>query len=204
MNNPSTVRGNKSPVQWQAHQNSNAEVPENTMSALEYAWSLGGIPELDIRQTADGVIIGIHDATPARTASVPEGMENKPVAEVTYAEMKDWDTGIRFGEAFKGEKVPALSDILEVLAAHPERELYLDFKQVDLEKLAELVARYGVGSQIIFAHNDPANCRTVKRLAPEIRTMQWVSGGEPRKGSPRSSRKPPNPVLRGWILSRSI
>jgi glycerophosphoryl diester phosphodiesterase len=161
-------------VRWQAHQNSNSEMPENTMAAIRYAWELGGIPEIDIRQTADGVIVGLHDATPKRTTTAPEAQQDKPLSEITFAELQDWDAGVKFGEQYRGEKVPALEEVLAILAAHPEREVYLDFKQVDLDKLADLIRKYGVGRQIIFAHNDHDNCKAVKRLVPDVRTMLWI------------------------------
>lgn len=161
-------------IQWQAHQNSNSEVPENTMAAMNYAWRLGGIPEIDIRQTANGIIIGLHDATPKRTLSVPEEDQDKLISELTFAEIQQWDAGVKFGEQFRTEKVPSLEQVLAVLSEHSDRQLYLDFKQVDLEVLAGLIRDYGVARQIIFAHNSHVNCKTVKRLIPEIRTMLWI------------------------------
>lgn len=161
-------------IQWQAHQNSNSEAPENTMTAMNYAWELGGIPEIDIRQTADGIIIGMHDATPKRTTSVPEAEQDKLISEFTFNEIQEWDAGVKFGEQFRMERVPSLKQVLEVLSEHAERQLYLDFKQVDLEMLAAQIQEYGVARQIIFAHNNHENCKTVKRLVPEVRTMLWI------------------------------
>lgn len=161
-------------IRWQAHQNSNSEVPENTMAAMNYAWRLGGIPEIDIRQTADGIIIGLHDATPKRTLSVPEADQDKLISELTFAQIQQWDAGVKFGEQFRTEKVPSLEQVLAVLSEHSDRELYLDFKEVELEVLAGLIQDYGVARQIIFAHNSHENCKTVKRLVPEIRTMLWI------------------------------
>ncbi|WP_165972176.1 glycerophosphodiester phosphodiesterase [Paenibacillus piri] len=165
-------------IHWQAHQSTNAEMPENTMAAMQYAWELGGIPEIDIRQTADGIIIGMHDPTPKRTTSASEADQDRLIAECTFEQVQAWDAGIKFSEKFRGEKVPALEQILAVLAGHPERELYLDYKQVDLEKLAELIGRYGLGRQIIFCHREHENCKTMKRLAPAVRTMLWIPDGE--------------------------
>lgn len=161
-------------IQWQAHQNSNSEVPENTMAAMKYAWELGGIPEIDIRQTADGIIIGHHDATPKRTLSVPEVDQDKQISELTFDQIQQWDAGVKFGEQFRMEKVPSLEQVLAVLSEHPDRQLYLDFKQVDLEVLAGLIRDYDVARQIIFAHNSHENCKSVKRLVPEVRTMLWI------------------------------
>ncbi|MCU6792779.1 glycerophosphodiester phosphodiesterase family protein [Paenibacillus sp. WQ 127069] len=165
-------------VHWQAHQSTNAEMPENTLAAMRYAWELGGIPELDIRQTADGVIIGMHDTTPKRTTNAPESDQDRLISECTFAEVQEWDAGIKFSELYRGEKVPALAQILSVLAQYPERELYLDYKEIDLEKMALLIKEYGVGRQIIFCHSNHENCKTVKRLVPEVRTMQWIPDKE--------------------------
>ncbi|MDR6553317.1 glycerophosphodiester phosphodiesterase family protein [Paenibacillus qinlingensis] len=166
-------------VKWQAHQNSNSEMPENTLAAVNYAWELGGIPELDIRQTVDGTIVGLHDATPERTTNAPAADKDKLVSTLTYEQLCAWDAGIKFGEQFQGERIPDLEHIFKVLAEHAERELYLDYKSVDLESLAELIGKYGVARQLIFAHNDHGNCSAMKRLVPEVRTMLWISGRVP-------------------------
>jgi len=173
-------------VFWQAHQSTNTEVPENTMAAMQYAWKLGGIPEIDIRQTADRVIIGMHDSTPSRTAQTlaPED-QLKQVNELTFEQIQSWDAGIKFGEKFRGEKVPSLKQVLDVLSEHPEREVYLDYKNVDLENLAAQINQSGVARQIIFTHCDHENCIAMKRLVPELRTMMWVTGKDPEKTARR-------------------
>ncbi|MBP1996627.1 glycerophosphodiester phosphodiesterase [Paenibacillus eucommiae] len=165
-------------VHWQSHQSSNAEMPENTLAAILDAWELGGIPEVDIRQTMDGVIIGMHDETPKRTTSAPAADQDRLISECTFEQVQTWDAGVKFSAKYRGERVPSLEEVLVILTRHPERELYLDYKQVDLEKLAELVQQYGVGKQIIFCHKDHENCKAIKRLAPEIRTMLWIPDGE--------------------------
>lgn len=164
-------------VHWQAHQSTAAEFPENTMVAMEYAWELGGIPEIDIRQTADGIIIGMHDETPRRTTTASEADRDRLISDCTFEQTQAWDAGVRFSDKYQGEKVPSLERVLAALAIHPERELYLDYKQVDLDKLAALIERCGVERQIIFCHQDHENCRIMKRLVPGIRTMLWISGG---------------------------
>lgn len=169
-------------IKWQAHQSSNMEMPENTLAAMRHAWELGGIPELDIRQTADGVIVGMHDATPRRTIDAPDSELDTPISQCSYERVKRWDAGIRFSERFRGERVPSLAEALEILAQHPEREIYLDYKEVDLQRLAALIRDYGVERQVIFAHNDYENCKTLKRLAPAVRTMLWISGGGTPEG----------------------
>ena len=59
-------------IYWQAHRGGGGhEAPDNTLYAMEYGWSLGGIPEADIRVTADREVVCLHDNTLARTTDAP-------------------------------------------------------------------------------------------------------------------------------------
>ncbi|MBN2356841.1 hypothetical protein JXO59_12065, partial [candidate division KSB1 bacterium] len=67
-------------VYWQAHRGGGAQdAPDNTMAAFLYAWSLGGIPEADLRTTRDSVIICLHDATLGRTTDAAAEIASLPV-----------------------------------------------------------------------------------------------------------------------------
>ena len=51
-----------------AHRGASAEAPENSMEALELGMELGADAiELDVRRSADGVLVVIHDSTLDRT-----------------------------------------------------------------------------------------------------------------------------------------
>ncbi len=163
-------------VYFQAHRGGLREVPEHTLETYRYAWNLGGLPEADIYTTRDDVIICIHDQTLARTTNAPDSIKNKDVSELTFAQIRQMDAGIYFGLQFAGQKVPALAEVFEELKAHPEWQLYLDLKKVDLEKLGALIEGYGVGRQIIFAHNLQENLVRFSQIAPEVRTMLWIGG----------------------------
>ena len=89
-------------VHFQAHRGGLREVPENTLAAFRYAWGLGGIPEVDICTTKDGVIICLHDATLARTTDAPDAVKDVPVEELTFEEVRKWDAGSWFDPQFKG------------------------------------------------------------------------------------------------------
>lgn len=81
------------PAAWfQAHRGALDERPENTLPAIEHAWGLpGAVPEVDLRTTKDGVIVCIHDKTPARTTDAPETWAGKPIAEIPYDVLATWD-----------------------------------------------------------------------------------------------------------------
>ncbi|HOJ11662.1 MAG TPA: glycerophosphodiester phosphodiesterase family protein [Clostridiales bacterium] len=167
-------------IYWQAHQSTSTVMPENTMAAFMYAWELGGIPEADIRTTSDGVIICMHDSTPARTTDAPDSQRSLPVSSFTLEQVKKWDAGIKTGELYRGEMVPALKEAFEVMKQKKDRLLYLDLKEVDLGSLGKLINEYGVNNQIIFTHYNEDNCRQMYKTVEDIKTMLWI-GGTPDK-----------------------
>ena len=70
-----------------AHRGSSAEAPENTLLAFEAAVRRGAdAVELDVRLTADGAPVVIHDATLDRTTD-----RSGPVAALTLAELRAVD-----------------------------------------------------------------------------------------------------------------
>lgn len=163
-------------VYWQFHQSTNEEMPQNTMEAFLYAWELGGIPELDIRTTKDGVIIAFHDDTPARTACTDEASKNRKISEFTLEEIKEWDAGAKLREQYKGIRVPTLEETFQAMTGHPDRLVYLDLKDVDLTVLAKLIKDYGMNRQVIFTHNNQQNCIAMKQYVEDIPTMLWIGG----------------------------
>lgn len=169
------------PIYWQAHRGGGAyEAPDNTMAANRYAWSLGGIPEADIRTTKDGVIVCLHDATPARTTTAPESVKDRRISEFDFAETRTWDAGSKFDAKFAGERIPSLEELFVEMRGRPERLVYLDLKDVDLRQLGQLIDRYGVNGQVIFTHNVRANCREMKQIAAGVRSMLWIGGSAER------------------------
>ncbi|NMA95881.1 MAG: iron-containing alcohol dehydrogenase [Clostridiales bacterium] len=169
------TRGGK--VSWQAHQSSTTEVPENTMAAFEYAWNLGGIPEADIRTTKDRVIICLHDSALMRTGyEVPDSYKDVDASLLNFEDLRQIDVGSKYGKQYKGEGIPALRDVFKAMKQSDDRLLYLDFKDVVLEELVNLIEEYDIGNRIIFAHNSHDNCIKVKSMLDGIGTMLWIGG----------------------------
>ncbi len=114
--------GMKKPL-LQAHRGVSTEFPENTVSAIMGAIEQGyPIIEIDPSYTADGVIVLLHDKTLNRTARKQDGSsvgeEKIFLADISYAECQTYDVGLWFDESFRGEKIPLLSEILEIAARH--------------------------------------------------------------------------------------
>ncbi len=116
-----------------AHRGGAGIFPENTLAAFRGASGLGAeILELDLRRTADGVLVAIHDETVDRTTD-----GSGPVAGFTLDELKELDAGYRFqppdspGEFTwrgRGLTVPTLR---EIFLALPGRHLIVEVKEDD-------------------------------------------------------------------------
>jgi len=164
-------------VHFQAHRGGLLEAPENTLAAYQHAWDIpGAIPEVDVAVTQDGVMVCIHDDTPERTTTAPEEFKRKPISEIPSAQLRKWDAGVKFDAKYAGEKVPLLTEVFDEMKGRPERQAYLDLKDVDLSKLAALIDGDGLRQQIIFVHGDPKMCVRLQGLYAGARTMTWLSG----------------------------
>lgn len=164
-------------VFWQAHRGGGTkDAPDNTMAAFTYTWDLGGIPEADIHTTADGVIICLHDRTLSRTTTAPKEIRDKDVKTLAFEEIRKWDAGIKVRDEFKGERVPALEEVFKAMKGHPQRQVYLDIKTVDLKMLGEMIDQYAVNEQVLIASPRQSDCQTLKQITKGLRTMIWIGG----------------------------
>jgi len=179
------VRGwDENRISWQAHRGGGGlERPDNTLVSLEFGWRLGGIPEVDIRLTADGVIVCQHDNDLARTTDAPPEIAHREIIELTFAEIRKYDAGARFAEVYRGAKVPALYEVFERMRNDPAKMIYVDLKNYDpalfpalKAEFSRLVGEYGVAGRIIVCSCDyELNCQ-MHHAVPGIHTMQWIGG----------------------------
>lgn len=164
-------------VYFQAHRGGLEEAPENTLAALEHAWSIvGAVPEIDLRTTLDGVVVCMHDETPARTTNAPDPWRSMDITEIPYEIVRTWDAGSSFDARFAGAPVPRLDEVFASMRGKPERQLYLDMKDVDEQKLVNAIREAGLDRQIIFVHGEVEACRRLQGLYEGARTMTWLSG----------------------------
>ena len=105
-----------------AHRGASRSAPENTIAAALLAWEAGAhAVEADVRLTADGVPVVIHDSTALRTAGT-----DIMVSRTGFAELRELDPGAYRSPRFAGNRIPSLEELLAVV---PEgRVLYVEVK----------------------------------------------------------------------------
>lgn len=161
----------------QAHRGAGRHLPENTLESFEYTWKIGAIPEADIRETKDGVIVAFHDANFARLVKdIPADLRNKGIVDLTWEEVAQLDVGAWKGERYAGQRIPRIVQVFAAMKDQPGRCLYLDVKKVSLDKLASMAREHGVTRQLILASTKYDELRQWKKLLPEAQTLHWMGG----------------------------
>ncbi len=110
------------PVLNMGHRGAREVAPENTLSSFLAAEMMGahGI-ELDVMFSRDDELVVIHDYDLDATTN-----GKGPVKEYTMAEIKKLDAGSWFDEAFTGERIPTLQEVIEAL--DPETLINIELK----------------------------------------------------------------------------
>lgn len=150
-----------------AHRGAAAIAPENTLSALRISFQRGiDFVEVDLRLTADGVPVLMHDATLDRTTS-----GSGKVSDRTLAEIKALDAGSWFDPRFAGERVPTLYEFLDALVLTNSSAL-LELKGTWTEEqiaatVGTLRARH-LANRVAFESFSHGNLKRLARLGPEF------------------------------------
>lgn len=148
-----------------AHRGAHIGIPENTLAAYRRAAEMGvDFVEIDLRQTKDGEIVSMHNATVDSYTKDAKG----PVKSFTLAELKGMDIGSRIGPEWKDERIPTFDEILDVVKG--KCGIYLDLKDAPVAKLLEIIRRHGMESQVIW-YAGPAQQKEVAKLCPECHPM---------------------------------
>jgi glycerophosphoryl diester phosphodiesterase len=152
-----------------AHRGASGAFPENTRLAFEKAIEARvDMIELDCQLTKDGHVVVFHDERLERTARV-----NGAVKYHTLAELKKVDVGEWRKKAYKGERILALEEVLDLIGERAN--LCLDIKQfadspqgIEL-KILFILSHYDCLDRAILASLDYRCLGRFRELAPEAR-----------------------------------
>ena len=159
----------------QSHRGGGLLTPENTIESFIETWNLGAVPEADLRTTSDGVIVAFHDTNFARVVKdIRSDLREKGVQDVTSQELSALDVGSWKDDKFAGQRICSLAEIFTLMRGYSDHLLYMDIKDVKLPQLADLVRKFEVAEQVIFAAPDEQLLRDWKNLVPQSQTLLWM------------------------------
>jgi len=148
-----------------AHRGEHLHHPENTLPALQAAIDLGmDYAELDVRTTADGKLVLMHDPTVNRMTN-----GKGEVAKMTIEQIRSLDAGIKFGPQFAGTKVPTFEEALRL--AHGNIGIYVHVKSVAPQDLVDILEREGMLDSVVIFCEDQTYHRRIHTLRPSLKVM---------------------------------
>ncbi|NOU75886.1 glycerophosphodiester phosphodiesterase [Paenibacillus sp. LMG 31458] len=150
-----------------AHRGAKGMAPENTLAAFRLGLSQGceGI-ELDVHLTADEEIVVCHDMTLNRTTN-GKGL----IAEKSISEIKTYDAGLWFGDEFKGETVPTLDEVFDLVpdSIMINVEIKYSYDGRMEHKIVEFLRRRNRLNNVIVSSFDHKCVRRIKQMESEAK-----------------------------------
>ncbi len=147
-----------------AHRGLSAELPENTLAAFQAA-VIAGFPalEMDLRVTADGEVVVLHDAGIERTTN-----GNGRVADMRYDDLRSYHTPVG--------PVPRLDDLFRALREW-DGLWNLELKTTRaVEPACHLIQHHHWEERVLLSSFDPKALETCAEHLPEASRALIVLG----------------------------
>ncbi|MCI0554680.1 MAG: glycerophosphodiester phosphodiesterase [Anaerolineae bacterium] len=151
-----------------AHRGASAHAPENTLAAFEMALAenADGI-ELDVKLSADGHVVVIHDMTIDRTTGA-----HGRVRDLSLADLRALGAGSFFSEKFQSEKIPTLEEVFETFGKRTfiniELTNYNSPRDHLVESVCMLVKKFSLQERVMFSSYFGSNLSKARAYLPEV------------------------------------
>ncbi|MCG6152767.1 glycerophosphodiester phosphodiesterase [Leptospira bandrabouensis] len=151
------------------HRGARGLAPENTLVSFLVGAESTRFFELDTMLCGSGELVVIHDFTVDRTTD-GEGK----VSEYKYRDLAELDAGSFFDEAFEGEQIPTLSQVIQTL---PENTVFdIEMKSVGNPEerktlalaLVKLIRKWNLTNRIWVSSFDWDLVDLIRKEEPEV------------------------------------
>jgi glycerophosphoryl diester phosphodiesterase len=151
-----------------AHRGASAHAPENTLAAFSLAVrQQADAIELDVKLSADGQVVIIHDASVDRTTNGSGQVNAMPLAA-----LKELDAGSHFDIAYRGERIPTLEEYFDAVGRQTftniELTNYAQMTDALPERVADLVIRHKIEERVMFSSFNPIALRRIHRRLAQV------------------------------------
>jgi glycerophosphoryl diester phosphodiesterase len=161
-------------VQIIGHRGASYLAPENTVASAILAWELGAdAVECDIHLSKDNRVIVSHDATTKRTS-----LKDYTIKDTESTVLRTLDAGSFKDDKYKGEKIPFLEELIQIVPAGKELVIEIKCGTEVLPFLKDLIGQYKKDKQFVFIAFDINTISETKKLFPENRCYWLCSNKE--------------------------
>lgn len=157
-----------------AHRGGTTSTPENTLAAFRASIQRGyDFVETDLRMTADGVPVLMHDSDVRRTTD-----GSGAVAQLTLAELRTLDAGSWFSQDFKGERVPTLDELADLLAHSEHTKGLIEFKgkwgAEQMKSALAVLRKHNLTGKAVLMGFDQSTLKKAQTYGPEFARVLLV------------------------------
>jgi len=139
--------------------------PDGTIAGCRRTLAEGvAFLELDVRLTQDGQAVILHDPTVDRTTDGKGAIVN-----LTLAEVKRLDAGVRFDPAYAGERVPTVLELLEAVGSKAVILLELKVPQA-ADPVLHAIQSAGAFDRAVVRTTDKEILRKIRDRDPRFLT----------------------------------
>ncbi|GAB6137522.1 glycerophosphodiester phosphodiesterase [Halanaerobaculum tunisiense] len=157
------------------HRGAGALAPENTLVSFRQAIKTGvDLIELDIQLTKDNQLVVFHDANLERITGA-----DLRIKDLTLAQLKQYDIGSWFAERFRGERIPTLQEVIQLVKGKVQLNIELkpgvDYPQLVIKKLLRLLIREDFKSEVLISSFNHRLLQKVKEFDATLQTAILVA-----------------------------
>ena len=151
-----------------AHRATEAGYPENSLSAIQNAINLGiEMVEIDIRETKEGELVLMHDATITRTTTGSGNVSSYTLQEIRQFSLKKADGSLT------NEKIPTLKEVFDLARGKIYINLDLDEK-APFAKVYPLAKQYGMLKQVMFYTKNNTSIRSMLTTNADLLVLPYI------------------------------
>jgi len=159
------------------------ERPDNTLNTFLWCWRNGAAVECDCRRTKDGMGVMFHDNHMKRTPrGIGAALWNKPLADITWDELKDVDVGSYLDPKYADERIPTIAETFAAMKGHPTWLAFVDEKGAGPDYIAAAARAAGVIDQVYYTGSSHDNIIKWNRTVPGGKSLLWI-GAWPKNRS---------------------
>ncbi|XDD52636.1 glycerophosphodiester phosphodiesterase [Leptospira sp. WS4.C2] len=161
------------------HRGARGLAPENTLVSFLVGSDSTRFFELDTMLCASGELVVIHDFTVDRTTD-----GKGKVADYKYRALAELDAGSFFEEAFEGEQIPTLSQVIQTLPENTVFDIEMksegkkEERQALTSALVKLIRKYKLSDRIWVSSFDWDLVDLIRIEEPEVLRGLLVAKGD--------------------------
>jgi glycerophosphoryl diester phosphodiesterase len=154
-----------------SHRGEHLAHPENTLPAFQAAIDAkADYFELDVRTTADGHLVLMHDGTVDRMTN-----GHGAVRDMTFDQIRSLDAGVKFGAQFAGTKVPTFEEALQL--AHGKIGVYVDSKWIAPADLVAMLDKTDMADKVVI-YGGASFLKQVLAVRPTLKVMPEANNAD--------------------------